>query len=76
MMNLITKGGLIQNKAKLDMQAHSKAKEWTPQPQGAYLGGTIFIIKYNGALLRPPFLDQFKDLFLVNSLMMGQSHSV
>ena len=23
-------------------------------PQGAYLGGIIFIIKYNGALLRPP----------------------
>ena len=23
-------------------------------PQGAYLGGLIFIIKYNGALLRPP----------------------
>ena len=23
-------------------------------PQGAYLGGIIFIIKYNGAFLRPP----------------------
>ena len=23
-------------------------------PQGAYLGGIIFIVKYNGALLRPP----------------------
>ena len=23
-------------------------------PQGAYLGGLIFIIKYNGAFLRPP----------------------
>ena len=23
-------------------------------PQGAYLGGVIFIVKYNGALLRPP----------------------
>ena len=23
-------------------------------PQGAYLGGLIFIVKYNGAFLRPP----------------------
>ena len=23
-------------------------------PQGAYLGGIIFIVKYNGAFLRPP----------------------
>ena len=23
-------------------------------PQGAYLGGLIFILKYNGAFLRPP----------------------
>ena len=23
-------------------------------PQGAFLGGLVFIIKYNGALLRPP----------------------
>ena len=23
-------------------------------PQGAYLGGIVFIIKYNGAFLRPP----------------------
>ena len=25
-------------------------------PQGAYLGGLIFIIKYNGAFLRPPMI--------------------
>ena len=29
-------------------------------PQGAYLGGIIFIIKYNGALLRPPIPRPFQ----------------
>jgi hypothetical protein len=29
-------------------------------PQGAYLGGLIFIIKYNGAFLRPPIPPQIK----------------
>ena len=29
-------------------------------PQGAYLGGLIFIIKYNGAMLRPPVPRQIR----------------
>ena len=29
-------------------------------PQGAYLGGLIFIIKYNGAFLRPPIPRQIQ----------------
>ena len=29
-------------------------------PQGAYLGGLIFIIKYNGAFLRPPIPRPFQ----------------
>ena len=31
-------------------------------PQGAFLGGLIFMIKYNGAFLRPPFQSQLGAL--------------
>jgi hypothetical protein len=35
-------------------------------PQGAYLGGLIFIIKYNGAFLRPPIPRGIKGPVLVS----------
>ena len=39
----------------LSYNGEKSAQKWLPGggPQGAYLGGLIFIIKYNGALLRP-----------------------
>ena len=40
----------------LTYKGHQSSQKMLPGggPQGAYLGGIIFIIKYNGAFLRPP----------------------
>ena len=40
----------------LEYDGHQSSRKMLPGggPQGAYLGGLIFIVKYNGAFLRPP----------------------
>ena len=45
--------------------------QWTGGwPQGAYLGGLIFIVKYNGAFLRPPVPKNIVDQPLSLSLSL------
>ena len=47
----------------LSYNGEQSAQKWLPGggPQGAYLGGLIFIIKYNGALLRPLIPRHIQD---------------
>ena len=47
----------------LTYNGEKSAQKWLPGggPQGAYLGGLIFIIKYNGALLRPLIPRHIED---------------
>ena len=47
---------LSERSMVLDFNGQQSARRMLPDggPQGAYLGGLIFIVKYNGAFLRPP----------------------